>query len=451
MNLSFRQRLDRPDREGRAVLFLDVTWDGQRLKLPTGVKCKPAHFQEDKRVKIATREPDSTRLNNKLSSVEKVVTNLFTKAEADGFPVTPELLMQTVASLEVGRQKKTKAKPAATPSFAQLYALWKAEHPGQGTDAARRYQQVLGRLEAFNPGLTLDLLTKATFFEYLGYLQEEGLSDGTISGHVKFLRVCFLLSERPTPSWLKFTARYGRAASLGRDEFAQILQLTDLPAYLQREKERTVFQTLLLLRDSDLRKLKAHHVSLEDIAGVGRVHVLRLYQTKTNEYLTLPLSPEAARIWEAWQGKVPVVVQQKRNLFIKELAQAAGLTRGHVRVRFKMGKPEEEVLPIWQAITTHTPRHTGADLVLWGSDGDQNLKELALGHTVGMSAYGYDSLERYAPLLLRAWQRVGAAMVFAPNPADSLRTNTDVCAPPAVGINLSPVRLLRVSVRTQSE
>ncbi|MBC6606966.1 hypothetical protein H8B13_09065 [Hymenobacter sp. BT188] len=48
MNLTFRQRTDRLDKVGWGVIFLNVTWDGQRLKLLTGVKCKPANFQEDK-------------------------------------------------------------------------------------------------------------------------------------------------------------------------------------------------------------------------------------------------------------------------------------------------------------------------------------------------------------------------------------------------------------------
>jgi nucleotide-binding universal stress UspA family protein len=55
---------------------------------------------------------------------------------------------------------------------------------------------------------------------------------------------------------------------------------------------------------------------------------------------------------------------------------------------------EEEPLPLWQAITTHTPRHSGADLVLLGSGGDQNLKEVTLGHLAGGLVYAYDTLDR---------------------------------------------------------
>ena len=46
-------------------------------------------------------------------------------------------------------------------------------------------------------------------------------------------------------------------------------------------------------------------------------------------------------------------------------------------------------------------RHTGAALLVLGSEGDQTLKEIALGH-VSTSVYGYDTLGRYGPLLLQA-------------------------------------------------
>ena len=59
-------------------------------------------------------------------------------------------------------------------------------------------------------------------------------------------------------------------------------------------------------------------------------------------------------------------------------------------------------MPLWQAVTTHTARHTGAALLILGSEGDQTLKEIALGH-VSASVYGYDTLERYGPQLLQAW------------------------------------------------
>ena len=46
----------------------------------------------------------------------------------------------------------------------------------------------------------------------------------------------------------------------------------------------------------------------------------------------MPLPPEAARIWQRWNGHPPLVVQQERHRRQKQLAQAAALPRSFVRV-----------------------------------------------------------------------------------------------------------------------
>jgi hypothetical protein len=38
---TFRQVLPYPDKEGRCRVMLDVTWEGKRQKLATGVSCMP--------------------------------------------------------------------------------------------------------------------------------------------------------------------------------------------------------------------------------------------------------------------------------------------------------------------------------------------------------------------------------------------------------------------------
>ena len=54
-----------------------------------------------------------------------------------------------------------------------------------------------------------------------------------------------------------------------------------------------------------------------------------------------------------------------------------------------------------------------------GSEGDQTLKEIALAH-VSASVYGYDTLERYGPLLLQAWAKVLPAWPIAAPAVPSL-------------------------------
>ena len=400
MNLTLRQRLDKPTKDGRCYLFLDVTWPPkQRATLPAGVKCLPEHFKADKARPVSTKDPDAARLNAKLNTLRTAVLKAAERAEVDGVPLTPELLRAGI-----GRARPVAAAPVAkqlvTPG--DFYARWQADNPGQTANSARRYKQVVGHLEAYQPGWAVLTLTRKELLEYLAHLAALGLVDGTTSKHVKFLRECFRLAGLAAPAWLKMQTRYGRAPALQAEELRALLGLDGLPPELAHERDLFVFQTQLLLRDSDLRALRPHHVASVALPGAA-VPVATFRQAKTGDEVRLPLPPAAAAIWKARQGELAVPSQQERNRRMKQLARVAQLTRSFVRVQYVQGEPQEQVLPLYQVITTHTARHTGADLLMLGSGGDSNLKEKALGHA---GVYGHDALERYGPALLKAWEVV---------------------------------------------
>jgi hypothetical protein len=408
MNYTFRQLTSRPDSQGRCRVLLDVTWENQREKLATGVSCLPAHFDAEAKLgrTVAKSEPGAAGLNTKLTALVAELTDLFNKADAHRTPVPRAAVLGLVA--KPAKAVAVAPEAPADPLLTELLKQWEAEHPNSSPDGRRRWRQVAGHLETYHPGLRLSQLTKAFYTGYLAYLHAEQLSDSTIGKNISFLRAALRIAEKHIPTWLTVKVRKGRPASLRREEWLTLLAYRPTFPYLVHEQQRVAFQSQMLLRDSDLRQLKPHHVSEQDLPGLGNVLVLEFYQKKTGDEVRLPLPPLAASIWRTWGGQVPVISLQKRNEYIKNLAEAAGLARTFVRVRFRAGKPHEEPLLLHQAISTHTPRHTGADLVLWGSGGDQNLKEAALGHLGGASVYGYDTLERYGPLFLNAWAQVGA-------------------------------------------
>jgi len=408
MNYTFRQLTSRPDSHGRCRVLLDVTWDNQREKLATGVRCLPAHFAPEAKLgkTIAKGETGHAALNTRLTAIIADLTDLFNKAQAHRQAVPRADVLALVANPIAS--SITIPETPADPLLTDLLKQWEIEHPNSSADGKRRWRQVAGHLEAYHPGLRISQLTKPFYLGYLAYLNAEQLSDSTIGKNISFLRAALRIAEKHIPTWLTVKVRKGRAVSLRREELLTLLAYRPTLPSLVHEQQRMAFQSLLLLRDSDLRQLQPHHVSEQELPGLGKVLVLEFYQKKTGDEVRLPLPPLAASIWRNWGGKVPVITLQKRNEHIKALAEAAGLARVFVRVRFRAGKPHEEPLPLHQVVSTHTPRHTGADLVLWGSGGDQNLKEAALGHLGGASVYGYDTIERYGPLFLNAWGQVGA-------------------------------------------
>jgi hypothetical protein len=119
MEYTFRQVLSRPDKEGRCRVVLDVTWEGKREKLATGVSCLPAHFNPTARRVVSIKDPDSARLNALLAGVvAKIEKAALSAAAADTDFVVP-------------RKAKKVAPAKILPKLAgEFYALWQEENPG---------------------------------------------------------------------------------------------------------------------------------------------------------------------------------------------------------------------------------------------------------------------------------------------------------------------------------
>lgn len=420
MELIFRQRLDRPDKAGRAAIFGDLHWaGGHRWKMPTGVTVLPVHWQPTKSKRIHTSAPDANALNLRLGRLLTAVQGVFLKAEADRRPesaVTVAELQEALREAGAGSKRAVAPPPAlpadpnaplpATADWQEFNERYKRDNEGRvSLSALNGFNQVLGHLEAFDPTWRIGGLTRERLTQYTTWLYSQGYKDGTLTRHYWFLRECCQMSGRIVPKWLVVQqVRYAKAVGLQRAEVLQ-LATAPLPPHLDRDRNVFLFQVLLLLRESDLRALKPHHAQLRELPGYGPTLCIELYQQKTGEPVLIPLPPLAVTIWEHYNGRLPVLSNTHRNNAVRQAAETAGLTRDVVTVAFSGKVKHEAVLPIWDALTTHSARHTGATLLTWASDGDQTLKELALGH-VSDSVYGSDTVERYGPRLLAAWQKI---------------------------------------------
>jgi integrase len=419
MELIFRQRLDRPDKAGRANVFGDLHWaGGHRWKVPTGVKVLPAHWQPTKAKRIHTSAPDSNALNLRLSRLLAAVQGVFTSADGAGrseADVTQTEIEEVVRSVGAGGQRRKVApEPEVTgpapltpnDTWAEFSKRWQAENKDLlSASYLRGANQVVGALADFDPKLRLATLTREQLAKYTAWLYSQGLRDSTVQRHYKFFRDCMRQVNQAVPRWLnKLTVRYGRALSLRAGE-VRALMAAPVEDEVAAERDVFLFQMFLLLRDTDLRGLRPHHVAPRELPGYGPTLCVELYQNKTGEPVLIPLPPAAKSIWQRYGAQLPLASQQERNRQLKQLGRVAVLTREFVDVGFSGKVRTEEVMPVYKALSTHAARHTGADMLVLGGEGDQTLKEIALGH-VSDSVYGYDTLERYGPQLLQAWERV---------------------------------------------
>lgn len=433
--LKFRLRADTKAKQ--AQVFADVYWPRGRYGdgtarvngIRTGVQCEPENWMPN-RVKEAAatgrRLPVSDRLihknergnlamNLRLERIQAAVGALFSLAEAEGKAPTEDAVREAILSaMPTVAQRRAPTPtisqdfvPTPDSSMSQLVAYWRELNAGILADKTlKKYNAIPARMEKFAPGITCRLITREWVMRYVAYLYDQGLHDASVQDTYKWLREAFRLAGMTVPRYLtQATFRTGTKPTLLVDEFRTIMEL-DLrhEPTLEQERDVFVFQTLMLLRDVDVKSLAPHRSGPLTLAGWGNVLGLRLTQTKTQLDVWGVMPPQAAAIWKRYQGQLPVVSNQERNIRIKEVATRARLNRDVAITKFAGPNREEDILPIRRVIACHMARHTGATFLLQGSDGDRDLKEIALGHA--NDVYAPSDVYLYGPKILAAWQAV---------------------------------------------
>lgn len=155
------------------------------------------------------------------------------------------------------------------------------------------------------------------------------------------------------------------------------------------------------LRYSDLFQLKREHIKEDEI---------KLTVKKTKEPLSIPLTPYSKNIlsrYESMQSPLPVISNQKLNVYIKELCQIAGITEPVEIVRFRGAKREAYTYPKYELIGVHTGRKTFATLSLERGMSAEEVMSIT-GHK------DYHSFKRYVKIteqrkkivMIRAWENI---------------------------------------------
>lgn len=444
--LTFRLREARTDKDGRAPITGDVVWkagawgsgSSRRVNaLPTGITCAKANWQPERdrlaaaagrktgsasnRPLIYTAEPRALSKNLILDRIKTTIGALFAQAELDRrAPLEDEVraaFVKASGRTEVATTPRAAGLPAKTPAAAQLgldtpladfAGHWKRLNEGVlAPKTLQKYNSQPEWLDGFAPGMTLRRFTREWLTRYAAYLYEQGLHDASVETAYKYFREAFKMAGQPVPRFLLHANfRMARKPALTANEFRALLDL-DLRQEPELEAERDVwvFQALLLLRDVDVRELRPYRATELQLAPPWhQVTGLDLVQTKTSLPILGVMPPVAEQIWQRYAGSFPQATNQERNRRIKQVATRAKLNREIVLTQFAGPNRTEEVKLLRNVISTHIARHTGATLLLQGSDGDRALKEIALGHA--NDVYGPADVYQYGPKILAAWKRV---------------------------------------------
>ena len=247
MEVTRQLRLNQPDKNGLVQIQMTCHWSGERLRLSTGQKCLPKHW--DARRSQVRERPDAyaSDVNQVLDDYEAAARA--TLHAAQGAPVSEEAMRAGIAEQlqrlrdERAGRVSVPAPPTPVLSFLDHYARWvEAERHKVSARTGRPLsrdtiwtheavgRELLGMSEHYKTPLSFEGLSKQFYDNLRNYmLGVAGRSPRTFNTYVKRLRSFLFWAEEqglPVPERfrkvLKLAPSYVGVDALTQDEVLRI-------------------------------------------------------------------------------------------------------------------------------------------------------------------------------------------------------------------------------------
>lgn len=318
-----------------AVIEVRISYNKKAKWLSTGVRVFPKEWQKSSQMVV--NRSDAIQLNEFLDKlvldVKKVVNQMVEEGNVDIFAVPDRLTKLRIKEVDMFQ------------FFRQRLAV---RQYGKSEDNKWRYDRFLNFLEEWGVIRNFADISEANIIKLDKLLVEKELKGNTRwNNYHRFLN-SFIIDAidagylRKNPyKWLhieKGNDRVGLGKHLTPDELEKIQNAELETDSLRKVRDIFIFQTYTCLSFHDLQEF--------DIKKVAEVKGKKVYtgeRGKTGIPFTIPLLPPALAVLQKYKGKLPLISNVKYNLYLKEVAKAAGID-----------KP----------VTTHWARHTGATLLL---------------------------------------------------------------------------------------
>lgn len=284
-------------------------------------------------------------------------------------------------------------------------------------DQFTKFQKDVKRTYDFND-INMDF-----YYAYTAWLKKKQYSVNTVGKCVKELKTVMACAEseghHTNHMWrdkkFKGTRIEVDSIYLTREDLDKIMavDLSKYPAGYEQARDIFMIGVWTAQRVSDYNNIKKEDFSTltknvmreeEDpnepgnkIAWIEKQEItyVNIRQQKTGAKVSIPCNSQLKAILEKYDYQAPHLVDQVINRYIKEIAQAAGLTQLVEIETTKGGTPKKEKVEKYKLIHTHTARRTGATLMyLAGLDLYDIMK--VTGHTSPKMLKKYikaDSLE----------------------------------------------------------
>lgn len=317
----------------KSSVELRITYNYKQKYISTGIMLYSTQWKNGKIVNCPDIMQISQTLDKLLMDVRQVIYEMMERDNIDIFAIPVEL-------------ERKKRVPITFIEYCTVRAGIRKY--GRKKDSQERYDRFIRLFTEWGKIKYFEDLTDKNIISYDKYLSDKGMKAySKWNNYHRFINGFILdaikegLMTRNPYEWVhicKEKSRTGIDKYLTFEEFKKI-KVTPMPTpCLERVRDLFVFQTYTCLRYSDLAAFDSRRV--QEIKGVP---VYLGDSIKTTKRFTIPLLTPAIEILHKYEGRLPIISNVKYNLYLKSVAQAAGIDK---------------------KISTHWARHTGATMLL---------------------------------------------------------------------------------------
>ena len=317
----------------KASVEMRITYQYKQKYLATGIMLYSTQWKHGKIVNCPDILQISQILNKLLTDVRNIIYEMMNEGDIDIMSIPDrlhkihkinisflEFCQQRVSVKKYGKEKDTQER---YDRFLRLFKEW-------------------GRIKEFKD------ISDKNIIAYDQYLNTQNMKPySKWNNYHRFLN-SFIIDaieenyiERNPYKWVNIIKNKdspGIDRCLTPEEFRKLKNIRMPTESLSRVRDVFVFQTYTCLRYSDLVLFDSSYI--KEIKGM-KVYIRN--SKKTKKPFTVPILSPAWDILMKYEGKLPVISNVKYNLYLKSVAQTAGID-----------KP----------LSTHWARHTGATLLI---------------------------------------------------------------------------------------
>ena len=314
----------------KGIIEMRITYLRKRKYMTTGIKCFPSQWSQDK--ESVVNSTDAVQCNRVLLEMKKkamkVIADMVDEGIVDLYAI-PGLIR----------------KPSSVGMSFIRYVQERSAKRNVSDDTRKHYKSFLSILLNFGKIVSFSDINEKSirdFDEWLhtytwkerdryGKMKERRYSQSTIGGIHKRMKIFIgdavvdgLLKENPYQSR---RIRIDRGETridkyLTTEEFERITTATMPTGAVAEARDMFVFQCLTGLSYSDLMEFDFSKAHLD-----GQYKVYSARRKKTGAEFTFVIVPEAVKILERYDYRLPTISNQKYNIKLKIVADAAGVEK----------------------------------------------------------------------------------------------------------------------------